>query len=358
MIFQFLQNRLHLTSTQLHIFFIVFIGLYLALQIINRKKTWFKAEVTDMDGTKYRVDRNTDTWYKLDNKTNIWRDSNGNKIAPDKKNSKPNLIISVVASAILGLESFMLTMAITTFLPETIVGKLTFYGEMGRQFGNTGYQLMLAVSFIGTFALPILVWAEADILDLSGEDRISLTIVAGSILPLYAFIYSIMPLKTDIFFGIAGLSETILLVIGFILEAVFGGRFGLLRGFLEYAVSFALFSSMLTFPSITRYFFAAVGLSVVVAAAVVLLMNVFSSDSGSGVYSGGNSEGEKPYSNDRYYIVENDYNHMTVKSEYGDTYTYYKLSDTWVTPLGISEVPRELEDFSKTVLVNINGLER
>ena len=357
MIFQFLQNKLHLTSTQLHIFFIVFIGLYLALQIIDRKKAWFKAEVTDTDGTKYRVDRNTDTWYKLDRKTNAWFDSSGNKIAPDKKTSKPNLILSVVASAVFGLESFMLTMAISTFLPKAIVGEPSFYGELGRQFGNTGYQLMLAVSFIGTFALPILVWAEADILDLSGEDRISLTIVAGSILPFYAFIYSIMPLKTDIFFGIAGLSETVLLVIGIILELVFGGRIGLLRGLLEYAVSFALFSSLLTFPSITRYFFAAVGLIIVVAAAVVWLMNMFSSDSGSGVNSRGNSEGEKPYSNDLYYIVENDYNHMTVKSEYGDTYTYYKLSDTWITPFGISEVPRELEDFSKTVLVNINTLE-
>lgn len=357
MIFQFLQNRLHLTSTQVHIFFIVLIGLYLALQIIDRKKTWFKAEVTDTDGTKYRVDRNTDTWYKLDNKTNIWRDINGNKIAPDKKNFKPNLIISVVASAILGLESFMLTMAITTFLPETIVGKLTFYGEMGRQFVDTGYQLMLAVSFIGTFALPVLVFAKADLLDLTGDDRVSFTIVAGSILPFYAFIYSIMPLKTDIFFGIAGLSETVLLVIGIILELVFGGRIGLLRGLLEYAVSFALFSSLLTFPSITRYFFTAVGLIIVVAGAVVWLMNMFSSDSRSGGKPGGNSEGEKPYSNELYYIVENDYDHMTVKSEYGYTYTYYKLPGTWITPLGISEVPRELEDFSKTVLVNINGLE-
>ena len=82
MIFQYLQNKLHLTSARLHVIFIAMMALYLVFQIID----------------------------------------SGKKSAVNKQVSKPDFIVSILVSIFLGVVVLMLTMIIVTFLPASIVG--------------------------------------------------------------------------------------------------------------------------------------------------------------------------------------------------------------------------------------------
>ena len=206
MIFQFLQNTLHLNSTNMHIFFIVLMVLYVGLQIIDMEKVW-----------------------AFNNK-----ESENGKIA-----SKSNFMLSVLISIILGLGAWMLTMDVVTFLPEEIIGKAAFGGKWGRELGNTGYQFFLAVSFLGVIPVILGGFYLAGLVTFECGLRFSFAVLAGSVIPFYSFIYSIMPVNTEILFGLAALSEILLLLIGLILELIYGGRFGFIRGLLEYTVSFA-----------------------------------------------------------------------------------------------------------------------
>ena len=341
MIFQFLQNKLHLTSMHMHILFIVLMGLYLMLQIVDRVVPWFTTEVRNLNGTTYRLRRNTDIWYKLDKDTNAWLDSNGKKFDQGKKTSKPSFVTSVLVSIVLGLELWMLIMAISAFLPETIIGRPSFPGELGREFGNLGYQLLSYVSLGGIIALPIIANSCADDID----ERFNFTVISGSILPFYGFIFSVMPVNTEIFFGIFVILDIVLLVTGLILETVLGGRFSLVRGLLEYAVSFALFSSLLSFPEITKHFFAVLGFVVVlVGAGVWLIGDLFGSTGGS---TGGENNSDSTEGT-IYNVLSESYDKVVVQSEYGEELTYYKLADTWVSNIhGRCEAPAGLELISK-----------
>ena len=272
MIFQFLQNKLNLTSANMHFFFIIVMGLYLVLQIIDRDRII----LADEQGAKYTLDR----------LTNIWRDEHGNIvdnpssprldiISSSNNGEKPNFVMSALVSAALGLESWMLTVAITAFMPVSVVGRPTFNSVLGREYGDVGLQVFTAISVLGVIAFPIVVISLGEDASLLEDDRPSLTALAGSIIPYYSFIYAIMPLNTEIFYGLSVVSEIVMLVIGLILESKYGGWFGFVRGLLEYAVSFALFSSLLTFPVITKNFFGVFGFIIVVAAAAVFLANWF-----------------------------------------------------------------------------------
>ncbi len=374
MIFQFLQNKLQLTSSQMHVLFIILMVLYLALQIIDRikNKDIGVVKVTDVStGVVKTIDTGTgvvkaidadgecyilieDRWYKQDSSTGEWHDidrnvmefspdgktdtrndNNGKETEKRIKTSKPSFFISVVVSAIFGLAAWMLTMIAMQFMPEAIVGRVTsssFSGELGRTYGYLAYQLVLAISFIGV--IPVTAGGIFLACTATFEDgqRFSFTVLAGSILPFYALIYSIMPLKTDILFGMAALIETVLLVIGLLLETVFGGRFGFARGLLEYAVSFMLFSSLLTFPSITGHFFSVLGLIVVLAGAAVLLyMHLSDSTVESSTVEYGKDffPGRMDYGDASYQILYENWDTMEVEDERGNKYTLNKNNNTW-----------------------------
>ncbi|MBQ1877932.1 MAG: hypothetical protein II161_03855, partial [Erysipelotrichaceae bacterium] len=163
----------------------------------------------------------------------------------------------------------------------------------------------------------------------------SLPVLAGSILPFYAFIYALMPFNTGILFGTAALLETVLLVIGLIRELVSGGLLGIIRGLLEYAVSFALFSSLLTFPLVTDNFFAGFGIIIAVGWVAIL---VFSK-------SGPVIDEEK---GTIYTPVYEDSEKAVFQSEYGETFTFYKQAQVWTDTLGATcDAPKGLEDMSK-----------
>ena len=267
MIFQILQNRLHLTSAHMHILFLILMGLYLALQIIDRSKGTLT--LIDEYGKKHIVDRDT----------GVWRDEHGdpdggssaegrNDPSRPHKNARPNFVVSVLVSAVFGLASWMLTTVVIQFMPEAIVGR-----EQGV---NLGYEFFMVGSFLGVipaFAAGIyLVFGFAGKPVNDDDPRFSFAVLAGSILPFYSFIHAVTPLKTDILFGVTALAETAVLVIGLIQEWAFGGGVGLIRALLEYAVSFALFSSLLTFPSITRHFFTVLGFIIAGIAACFILV--------------------------------------------------------------------------------------
>ena len=296
MIFQYLQNKLLLTSAHLHVLFIVLMVLYLILQII--------------DSGKKSTDNNNQA-------------------------TRPDFILSVMVSSIFGVAALMLTMIIVTFLPESIVGTATYIGELSRIVGNTGYYLMLVASFIGV--IPITISGISTARKASSKEglRVSLPVLAGSILPFYAFIYALMPVNTGILFGTAALAETILLIISLILEFTYGGLLGIIRGLLEYAVGFALFSSALTFPLITDNFFAGIGIIIAVAWVGILMFSksgaVTSSKKGT-IYTPVYEDSEK----------------AVFKSEYGETFTYNKYTHTWQDTLGsICNTPEGLESISK-----------
>ncbi len=296
MIFQFLQNKLHLTSARLHVIFIAMMALYLVFQII--------------DSGKKSADKN-------------------------KQASKPDFILSIMVSFIFGLAALMLTMIIVTFLPESIVGRATYIGELSRIVGNTGYHLMLVVAFIGI--IPVTVSGINVARKASSREgrRVSLPILAGSILPFYAFIYALMPVNTGILFGAAALLETVLLIIGLILELVSGGLLGIVRGLLEYAVGFALFSSLLTFPLVTDNFFAGFGIIIAVGWVAILIF----SKSGPVI---GEEKGTI------YTPVYEDSEKAVFHSEYGETFTFYKQAQVWTDTLGATcDAPKGLEDMSK-----------
>ncbi len=296
MIFQYLHNKLHLTSARLHVIFIAMMTLYLVFQII--------------DSGKKSADKNNQA-------------------------SKPDFILSIMVSFIFGLAALMLTMIIVTFLPESIVGRATYIGELSRIVGNTGYHLMLVVAFLGF--IPITIRGIYDALKAPSQEglRVSLPILAGSILPFYAFIYALMPVNTGILFGAAALLETILLVIGLILELGYGGLPGIIRGLLEYGVSFALFSSLLTFPLVTDNFFAGFGIIIAVGWVGILVF----SKSGPVI---GDTKGTI------YTPVHEDSEKAVFQSEYGETFTFYKHTQVWTNTLGaICDPPEGLEDMSK-----------
>lgn len=299
MIFQYLQNKLHLTSARLHVIFIAMMTLYLVFQII--------------DSGKKSADKNN-------------------------QDSKPDFILSIMVGFIFGLAALMLTMIIVTFLPESIVGRATYIGELSRIVGNTGYHLMLVVAFLGIIPVTVSgIYVARK--DSSREGRrVSLPILAGSILPFYAFIYALMPVNTGILFGTAALLETILLVSGLVLELVSGGLLGIVRGLLEYAVGFALFSSLLTFPLVTDNFFAGFGIIIAVGWVGILVF----SKSGPVI---GEEKGTI------YTPVHEDSEKVIFKSEYAETYTFYKHTQVWTNTLGaICDPPEGLENISKFYL--------
>ena len=383
MIFQYLQNTLHLTSAHMHILFIVLMGLYLALRITGKKEkragasfhvsdtSLEKLVVTDDYGNKYTYDRNTGIWhdskdeeanayakYILDMNSSAWFDAGeeelNREIRKSKRTSGSDFITSVLVGIVLGLESWMLTMAISAFLPEAVIGKATFSGELGREFGDLAYQLLSYISLFGIFVVPIVGVGLLEGLDFGGDRRISLTVLAGSILPIYSFIYAIMPVNTGIFFGVSALSETVLLIIGLILELGFGGWFGFVNGLLEYTVSFALFSSLYTFPALTKNFFAVLGFIVVLAGAAYFLMMSMSgiSDSDGNVFNEAYvNVGRLDYGDAGYQITNESWDKLEVKDDYtGDEYIFNKNTNTWTFTDG-SAVPdpsrRGLDDLSR-----------
>ena len=278
--------------------------------------------------------------YENDNNTGIWRYEHGNIVAgpsseridnpsAPRETSKPNFIISALVSAALGLESWMLTMAITAFMPESVVGRPTFSSVLGREYGNVGLQLLTAISVLGVIVFPIVVKYLAEESSILEDERPSLTALAGSILPIYSFIYAIMPVNTEIFFGVSVVSEIVLLVIGLVLESKYGGRFGFVRGLLEYAVSFALFSSLLTFPAITRNFFGVFGFIVVLVAAAVFLYDRLSAEGPIITETDLFSPVRMDYGDATYKVLHSDWNKVEVEDERGFKYTYDKTSKTW-----------------------------
>ncbi len=112
MIFQFLQNKLQLTLSQMHILFIILMALYLVLQIIDRikNKNTGVVKVTDVStGVMKTIDAGTgvvkaidadgecfilieDRWYKQDSRNREWHDIDGNvmEFSPDGKTDTRN----------------------------------------------------------------------------------------------------------------------------------------------------------------------------------------------------------------------------------------------------------------------------
>ena len=332
MIFQILQNKLNLTSAHMHILFIILMGLYLALQIKDRSKG--KLTLIDEQGKKHIMNRDTGIWRDEHGKLDSGFSSEvGNDSPKLHKIPKPHFVMSILVSAVFGLASWMLTTAVIQFMPEAIVGKV--------QGGNLGYEFFMVGSFLGV--IPAFVGGiylvnscagkpvSADVVD---YERLSFAVVAGSIFPFYSFIHAVTPLNTDIFFGVTALSETVVLAIGLIQELAFGRGIGLIRALLEYAVSFALLSSLLTFPLITKNFFTVLGFIIASITACYIMVewipDILGIDFSFQPRQPETNPGRMIYWDVSYRVLSNTLDKLEVEdSAYGTKYIYNKGLNRW-----------------------------
>ena len=329
MIFQILQNKLNLTSAHMHILFIILMGLYLALQIIDRRKGTLT--LIDEYGKKHIMNRDTGIWRNEDGNVESGSSSQDGDDSPQSnKNRKPNFVISILISAAFGLASWMLTTTVIQFMPEAIVGRV--------QGSNLGYEFFMVISFIGS--IPAFATGVYFIAGFTGETdsddypRFTFAVLAGSILPFYSFIHAITPLDTSIFFGVTALSEAVVLFIGLIQEFAFGGGVGLIRALLEYAVSFALLSSMLTFPLITRYFYTVLGIIIAGITACYILVewvpDILGIDFSFQPQLPETSSVRMTYWDTSYRVLSNTLDKLEVEdSAYGTKYIYNRGLNRW-----------------------------
>ena len=86
---------------------------------------------------------------------------------------------------------------------------------------------------------------------------------------------------------------------------------------------------MLTFPTITKHFFTVLGLIVVVAGAIVFLINMFSDGNPFSEEEHEYNPGRMTYWDASYNVLTNNWNKTEVENQWGEKYTYDKSDKRW-----------------------------
>ena len=138
-------------------------------------------------------------------------------------------------------------------------------------------------------------------------------------------------------FTVCRIAEIILLLLG-----VIGGGNPLLAILAALGNYSACFFAGLTCLTFSRSIGTLIFILLVLCLVLFACSWPLAGQSAAGSENSGNGEGTI------YRIEYEDEEKVVVKSEYGETFTYYKLADTWLSSTGECEAPPGFEYFSKT----------